>query len=88
VETLYDALYWRQVNSGVRQMNVMDRSVMAAADQKPKQQAKLALRQRQRRIAIGVALIVAVAAAAYYVWATTLCGDCGGLPVPLPTPPA
>jgi hypothetical protein len=67
-------------------MNVMDRSVVAAADQKAKQQAKLALRQRRRRIAIGVALIVTVAA--YYVWATTLCGDCGGLPVPLPTPPA
>jgi hypothetical protein len=29
-----------------------------------------------------------IAAAAYYYWATTLCGDCGGLPVPLPTPPA
>ena len=71
-------------------MNVMDRSVVAAADQEAKQQAKLALARRQRRwkVAIGVALIVVIAAAAYYYWATTLCGDCGGLPVPLPTPPA
>ena len=67
-------------------MNVMDRSVVAAADQEAKQQAKLAL--ARRKIAIGVALIVVIAAAAYYYWATTLCGDCGGLPVPLPTPPA
>ena len=69
-------------------MNVMDRSVVAAADQKAKQ-AKLALRQRRRKIALGAAAVIfVIAAAAYYVWWTTLCGDCSGMPVPLPTPPA
>ena len=64
-------------------MNVIDRSFAAEADRLAK--AERARRKRQRRIAIVAALAVAVAAIAYYVWATTLCGDCGA-PVPLPPP--
>jgi hypothetical protein len=63
-------------------MNVIDRSFAAEADRIAK--AERARKERARRIAAIVALIVvAVAAVAYYVWATTLCGDCGA-PVPLP----
>ena len=64
-------------------MNVIDRSFAAEAD-------RLAKAERARKEA-GAArsppswrsVVVAVAAIAYYVWATTLCGDCGA-PVPLP----
>ncbi len=66
-------------------MNVIDRSFAAEADRLAK--AERARRKRRRRLAIIVALAVALAAIAYYVWATTLCGDCGA-PVPLPAPPA
>ncbi len=63
-------------------MNVIDRSFAAEADRLAK--AKRARKERARKLAAIVALIVvAVAAVAYYVWATTLCGDCGA-PVPLP----
>jgi hypothetical protein len=64
-------------------MNVIDRSFAAEADRVAK--AERARRKRQQRIAIVVALVVAVAAIAYYVWATTLCGNCFA-PVPLPPP--
>ena len=62
-------------------MNVIDRSFAAEADRLAK--AERARRKRQRRITIVVALAAMVAAIAYYVWATTLCGDCGA-PVSLP----
>lgn len=64
-------------------MNVIDRSFAAEADRIAK--AERARRKRQQRIAIVVALVLAAAAVAYYIWATTLCGDCGA-PVPLPPP--
>jgi hypothetical protein len=60
----------------------MDRNFSARANH---EKAKLkAGRKRRSRITIGV-VIVAIAAAGVYVWATTLCGDCGGLAI-LPTP--
>ncbi len=62
-------------------MNVIDRSFAAEADRLAK--AERARRKRQKRIAIVASVAVAIAAIAYYVWATTLCGDCGA-PVPLP----
>jgi len=64
-------------------MNVIDRSFAAESDRVAK--AERARRKRQQRIALVVALVVAAAAIAYYVWATTLCGNCG-TPVPLPPP--
>jgi len=64
-------------------MNVIDRSFAAEADRLAK--AERARRKRQRRMAIVVALAAIVAVIAYYVWATTLCGDCGA---PAPLPPA
>jgi hypothetical protein len=65
-------------------MNVMDRSFSAKAD---KETTKLqATRKRRWRTAIGVVIVV-VAALVYYIWATTLCGDCGA-PVTLPPPPS
>lgn len=63
-------------------MNVMDRSFSAEA---AKEAAKLgAIRRRRWKIAVGIAVAV-LAAAIYYVWATTLCGDCGA-PAILPPP--
>jgi hypothetical protein len=62
-------------------MNVIDRSFAAEADRLAK--AERARKKRRQRFAIIVGLAVALAAIAYYVWATTLCGDCGA-PVPLP----
>ena len=62
-------------------MNVIDRSFAAEADRLAK--AERARRKHQKRIAIVASVAVAVAALAYYVWATTLCGDCGA-PVSLP----
>ena len=63
-------------------MNVIDRSFAAEADRLAK--AKRARKERARKLAaIAGLIVVAVAAVAYYVWATTLCGDCGA-PVPLP----
>lgn len=62
-------------------MNVLDRSFAAEADRLAK--AERARRKRRQRLAIVVGLAVALAAIAYYVWATTLCGDCGA-PVSLP----
>ena len=72
-------------------MNVMDRSSLAAADQdltKAEARSALARKQRRRKIAIGVIVSVglAIGLAALYVWWTTLCGDCGGPPLPPPTP--
>ena len=64
-------------------MNVIDRSFAAEADRLAK--AARAAKKRQQRITIVVALVLAAGALAYYVWATTLCGDCGA-PVPLPPP--
>ena len=62
-------------------MNVIDRSFAAEADRLAK--AERARRKRRRRLAIVASVAVALAAIAYYVWATTLCGDCGAS-VPLP----
>ncbi|HLO21983.1 MAG TPA: hypothetical protein VK193_00965 [Methyloceanibacter sp.] len=62
-------------------MNVIDRSFAAEADRLAK--AERARRKHRRRLAIVASVAVAIAAIAYYVWATTLCGDCGA-PVPLP----
>ena len=67
-------------------MNMIDRSFAAAAERAAK--AERARSERTRKIAAIVALgAVTLAAVAYYVWATTLCGDCGA-PMPLPLPPA
>lgn len=66
-------------------MNVIDRSFAAEADRVAK--VERARRKRRRRLAIVASVAIALAATAYYVWATTLCGDCGA-PVPLPPPPA
>jgi type VI protein secretion system component VasF len=64
-------------------MNVIDKSFAAEADRIAK--AERTRKQRQLRLAVIAALAVTVAAIAYYVWATTLCGNCGA---PLPLPPA
>jgi hypothetical protein len=64
-------------------MNVIDRSFAAEADRLAK--AARAANKRQKRLVIIAALAVSFMALAYYVWATTLCGDCGA-PVPLPPP--
>jgi hypothetical protein len=61
-------------------MNVMDRSFSAQADAARAERAA-----RRRKIALRIAAILVVVAAAIYVWATTLCGDCGAPPV-LPPP--
>ena len=67
-------------------MNVIDRSFAAEADRIAK--VERARKERARKIAaIAGLIVVTVAAVAYYVWATTLCGDCGA-PLPLPLPPA
>ncbi len=66
-------------------MNVIDRSFAAEADRLAK--AERARTKRRQRLVVVVGLAVALAAIAYYVWATTLCGDCSA-PVPLPRPPA
>ena len=68
----------------VRHMNVMDRSVLARPIRKPKQQANCSPRQARRRSPSASRVRLIAAAAPITVWATTLCGDCGGLPVPLP----
>ncbi|MGE5260697.1 MAG: hypothetical protein ACM3MH_07445 [Actinomycetota bacterium] len=63
-------------------MNVIDKSFAAEADRITK--AERARKQRVRRVAAIVAIAaITLAAVAYYVWATTLCGDCTA-PVPLP----
>jgi len=68
-------------------MNVMDRSPLSAADHDPATVKLAATRKRRRAIALGIVAVL-TAAAIYYVWAMTLCGDCGGAPLPLPPPPA
>jgi hypothetical protein len=62
-------------------MNVIDRSFAAEADRIAKKER--ARKKRQRRLAAIAVLAVAVVAVAYYVWMTTLCGNCSA-PVPLP----
>jgi hypothetical protein len=62
-------------------MNVIDRSFAAEADRIAKKER--ARKKSQRRVAAMAVLAVAVAAVAYYIWMTTLCGNCGA-PVPLP----
>jgi hypothetical protein len=62
-------------------MNVIDRSFAAEADRIAKKER--ARKKHQRRLAAIAVLGLAVAAVAYYVWMTTLCGNCGA-PVPLP----
>lgn len=69
-------------------MNVMDRSLSSAADHVPATVKLAATRKRRRKIALGVVVALVVVVALYLVWAMTLCGDCGGAPVPLPPPPA
>ncbi len=63
-------------------MNVIDRSFAAQADRIAKAEAA---RRKRRLKATLAATALGVALIAYYVWATTLCGDCGA---PLPLPPA
>jgi hypothetical protein len=67
-------------------MNVMDRSLSSAADHDLVKARLAATRKRRRAIALGIVAVL-IAAAIYYVWAMTLCGDCGGAPLPLPPPP-
>ena len=67
-------------------MNVMDRGLLSAVDQDAAA-AKLAARKRRRAIALGIVAVL-IAAAVYYVWAMTLCGDCGSPPMKLSPPPA
>jgi hypothetical protein len=64
-------------------MNVIDRSFAAEAERIAK--TERARKTRQLRIAAIAALALTVAAIAYYVWATTLCGNCAA---PLPLSPA
>jgi hypothetical protein len=64
-------------------VNVIDRSFAAEADRIAK--AERARKKRQRRLALVATLALTVAAIAYYVWMTTLCGNCGA---PMPLPPA
>jgi hypothetical protein len=65
-------------------MNMIDRSLAAEAYHAAK--AERARKQRMRRVAAIMAIAaVTLSAVAYYVWATTLCGDCTA---PLPLPPA
>ena len=63
-------------------MNVIDRSFSVKAAHEA---AKLAASRRRRRIALLFGFALTLAAAAVYVWATMLCGDCGG---PAGLPPA
>jgi hypothetical protein len=67
-------------------MNVMDKSLSSAADHEPATVKLAATRKRRRAIALVIAAVL-IAAAVYYVWAITVCGDCGS-PPPLSPPPA
>ena len=62
-------------------MNVIDKSFAAEADRIAK--AEGARKKRQLRLITIAALVVTLAVIAYYVWATTLCGNCAA-PVQLP----
>jgi hypothetical protein len=53
-------------------MNVMDRRFSAQEDAKKAAQRAA----RKRRHLIWTALFICAGLAVYYVWATTLCGDC------------
>jgi hypothetical protein len=64
-------------------MNVLDRNFSAEAHRVKTRET----RKRRRRLALFIAATLMVGTAALYVWATTLCGDCGA-PLPLPPPPA
>jgi hypothetical protein len=66
-------------------MNVIDRSFVAEAYRLEK--AERARKKRRNRLAIVAGLVIVFAAITFYIWATTLCGDCG-VPVLLPRPPA
>jgi hypothetical protein len=63
-------------------MNVLDRDFSAEAERLRKREDA---RKRRRRLAIFIAATLIVGAAALYIWATTLCGDCGA-PVGFPPP--
>ena len=64
-------------------MNVLDRNFSAEAERLRRREET---RKRRRRLALFIAAtLLIVGAAALYVWATTLCGDCG-LPAALPPP--
>jgi hypothetical protein len=78
----------RGAGFGVREfMNLIDRDFAAAGRaEAPALERARTLRRRKIALGIGLALVV-VAAVSFYVWATTLCGDCGG-PSLLPPPPA
>lgn len=59
---------------GVRGMNVIDRNFSAEAERVRKREDA---RKRRRRLALFIAATLVLGAAALYIWATTLCGDCG-----------
>jgi hypothetical protein len=65
-------------------MNVLDRNFSAEAERIRKQEDA---RKRRRWLALFVAATLILGAAALYVWATTLCGDCGAPPLLPPTQP-
>jgi hypothetical protein len=66
-------------------MNVIDRSFAAEAYRLEK--AERARKKLRHKLAIVAGVAIVLAAIASYVWATTLCGDCGA-PVALSPPPA
>jgi hypothetical protein len=62
-------------------MNLIDRSFSAEAERIRKREDA---RKRRRLLALFIAATLILGAAALYVWATTLCGDCGALALPPP----
>ena len=67
-------------------MNVIDRSFPNGTDPSGRKLAA-AGNAHWHKIVLAVAVALVLAAVAFYVWVTTLCGDCGG-PALLPPPPA
>jgi hypothetical protein len=63
-------------------MNVLDRDFSAEAERLRKREDA---RKRRRRLAYFIAATLIVGATMLYVWAVTLCGDCGS-PAALPPP--
>ena len=63
-------------------MNVLDQNFSAEAERLRRREDA---RKRRRRLVLFIAATLIVGGAALYVWATTLCGDCG---VPAALPPA
>jgi hypothetical protein len=61
--------------------NILDRNFSAEAERLRRQDA----RKRRRRLALFIGATLILGVAALYVWAMTLCGDCGAPPA-LPPP--